>query len=260
MNDKELQRIAEILATQLAEKEKRKKMTRIGPRSRIVEAIAVLLYSRPMRAAEIAQILGFTSRYISSYLSYWKTRGLFEYENGYWRLTPLGEEFAREVLQRYTDSQLDRYAILARQILAAPTTPAINDKTAYHPHGQYRNSLPFIAERISIVDNERQRREFCARQLYSIYEPNLDEEEKEVLKAILDHYSTWGKTYLYIDQLQERLSADHHWLLSTLRKLQAKDLIYIYHDRRMGARIGLSKQARRVIDDCLESHQLHSHS
>ncbi len=244
MDEQRLRAIAEAIAA--AQQERRPSS---GPRSKLVEAIAVLLYSRPMRASEIAEVLGKPTRYVSSYLSYWRTRGLFEYRDGYWMLTEKGVEYAKRVIERYTRSIEAGYALLAQQIIAS----ARNDKTGYHEPGQYQRALPFLAADTGEVGNEKQRRRHCTEAILEALRASLETDEAEVLNAIAAHYVQWGKTYLYLDQLQRQLDADPRWLMSILRELQAKNLIYIYHDRRLGVRIGFSKTLRDQLDKCLSS-------
>ncbi len=248
MREDRLRALAEAIASSV---ERGAGRQRSGPRSKLVEAIAVLLYSRPMRSAEIAEILGFNSRYIASYLSYWRTRGLFEYRDGYWMLTEAGREYAKHVIERYTSGE-HPYAMLAKQIVLART-----GKTLYHQPGQYPASLPFIASDTGQRSNEQQERERCIAVILKPIVTELDEEEREVLEKLVAHYVRWGKTYLYLDQLQRELDADPRWLMTLLRELQSKNLIYIYHDRRMGIRIGFSKSIRTQLDNCLQSSTAH---
>ncbi len=240
-----LKRIAEMIARDM-------KRGSQGPRSRIVEAIAVLLYAKPMRASEIASILGFSSRYVSSYLSYWKNRGLFRYENGYWFLTEKGKEYAEEVLKRYEDQHKTKLLSIARAILAGGDTPTRNSKKMYYQHGQYHLSLPFLAARdVQTIDEQKPARSTCASRILEAYSKLLPADEYEVLRALLDHYTQWGKTYMYFDQIQEMLNADPRWLLNILKSLQSKGIVYVYHDKRMGVRIGISKQVKTMLDTCL---------
>ncbi len=234
------------LAEAIAASVERRAGPRSGPRSKLVEAIAVLLYSRPMRSSEIAEVLGFNSRYIASYLSYWRVRGLFEYRDGYWMLTEAGREYARRVIERYTSGE-NPYEILARQIAAR------DGKTRYHQPGQYRQSLPFLATGTDGSDGEQQRRRACIDAVLGPLLAELEDDEKEVVDRLAEHYARWGKTYLYLDQLQRMLDADPRWLMTLLRELQSKNLIYIYHDRRMGIRIGFSKNIRSQLDKCLST-------
>ena len=78
-----------------------------GPRSRLVDAIFVMLLARPMRSGEIAGILGYSSRYVASYLSYWRKRGYVEYEGGYWHLTPLGRSYAGRIVAKAARRAID---------------------------------------------------------------------------------------------------------------------------------------------------------
>ena len=243
MREDSLRALAEAIAASV----ERRGSKRSGPRSKLVEAIAVLLYSKPMRSSEIAEILGFNSRYIASYLSYWRVRGLFDYRDGYWMLTDKGREYARRVIERYTGGN-NPYTLLAQQIALAR-----NSKTPYHPPGQYHSSLQFLAASTNSVDDEQQKRRVCAESALKQLYMNLDEEEREIFEKLTAHYVRWGKTYMYLDQLQRELNADMQWLVALLRSLQSKNLIYIYHDRRMGVRIGFSKSVRQMLDKCLSS-------
>jgi len=225
------------------------------PRSKLVEAIAVLLLARPMRASEIAQVIGKPTRYISSYLSYWKTRGLFEYDNGFWILTPQGEDFARNILEREMNSRVAQYAALARQILASTQEENINQTIngkRQAPRGPVSGQLQsFIASLTNNSSNKQQKRrprKLCIRAI--IEDLELEEDERIVMEALMEHYLKWNMTYTYLDQLEKQLEADRTWLLMVLRSLQAKGLIYIYNDRRLGTRIGLSKNAKKYLALC----------
>jgi len=226
-----------------------------GPRSPLVEAIAVLLLARPMRAAEIAQTLGYPTRYISSYLSYWKARGYFENVSGYWQLTAKGEEFARQVVEKRLNSRISQFAALARQIIEDVWDEQIkqtrNRKRVSRPAEQTSQLLPFIAPDKGKSGNKRKTAIHPIHCLASIIDVNeLSDEEFEILEIMINHYVKWGSTYMYIDQLQQKLDADPAWLLKVLKSLQSKGIIYIYNDRRLGTRIGFSKRLRDQITTC----------
>jgi DNA-binding MarR family transcriptional regulator len=242
-----------LLAETLARQAKRKPQ-RGGPRSRIVDAIMVLLLSKPLRAAEIASVLGVESKYVSSYLSYWKARGYVDYDRGFWYLTPLGEEYAHEVVERLRRSLDDEYTRLARSILLPDemVNATRNNKARGRSAARGRNSKSFIVSETSKTGNEqigssRVEQVTCVLRLLK---NRLDPEEFEVLSAILSHYARWGSTYLYADQLGEKLQADKTWLFAKLRSLQSKNLIYIYTDPRLGVRVGLSKAMRETLQSC----------
>jgi hypothetical protein len=228
----------------------------LGPRSRLVEAIAVLLLARPMRAAEIAEVLGYSTRYISSYLSYWKIRGLFEYENGYWTLTAEGEEYARTIVEKEMNTRVAQYAALAKKIIsdnhrAKPIQQTIKGKNETREYTLSGRLQSFIAAQTNKRRKKRQDRppiKACINALLSTLE--LEEDEQSVLEALLDHYAKWGSTYTYLDHLEKELEADRTWLISVARILQAKKLIYIYTDRRLGIRIGFSKKLRDYLESC----------
>jgi DNA-binding MarR family transcriptional regulator len=222
-----------------------------GPRSRLVDAIMILLLSKPMRSSEIAGILGYETKYISSYLSYWKTRGYVEYNSGFWFLTPKGEDYAREVAERETDEKFDRLAALAQRILASePVRRTINNKKSL-PREQKRGApLSFIAGLKGRPDNKLQERATAAACFLSTLKPDLTEDELEVLTALLSNYTKWGSTYMYLDQLAELIDADYKWILQIARSLQTKNIIYIYTDPRLGLRIGLTKPAKELLEEC----------
>jgi len=229
-----------------------------GPRSRLVEAIAVLLLAKPMRSAEIAELLGHTTRYISSYLSYWKTRGLFDYENGFWFLTEQGEDFAKSIAEREMSTRVSQYAALAQRLLSKEQVAAsrqvretVNSKRGYARRRASGEKLSFTASQIGESSNERQRS--VAKTCVNALLADLDEltaDEQTVLEALLDHYVKWGSTYTYLDHLEKQLEADRVWLLGALRLLQSKKLVYIYTDRRLGVRVGLSKKIRELLEGC----------
>ena len=228
-----------------------------GPRSRLVEAIAVLLLARPMRAAEIAQALGYSSRYVSSYLSYWRTRGLFEYENGFWTLTEAGEEYARNIVEREMNTRVSQYTALARSILSSRlSSVAENVEQAMKGKGQGRarvqsgGSQYFIATKTVGSNNKQQGPSpaLCARALLESLD--LSEDERTVLESLLHHYVKWGSTYTYLDHLEKELDADRTWLLAVLRALQAKRIVYLYSDRRLGMRVGLARRLRSFLEEC----------
>lgn len=226
------------------------------PRSRLVEAIAVLLLARPMRAAEIAQVLGKPTRYVSSYLSYWRTRGLFDYENGFWVLTPAGEDFAKNILEREMNSRVAQYAALARQIASSSVehnSLTMKHKSSLTSSQQSGESQPFIVQLTINADSKSQERLLasCSRALLEDLE--IDEDERQVLELLLGHYRRWGMTYMYLDQLERELEADRMWLMGILRSLQTKGLVYLYNDRRLGMRVGLSKKIKSAISACIHA-------
>jgi len=52
----------------------------------------------------------------------------------------------------------------------------------------------------------------------------LTDEETEVIMEMLSHYTMYGVTYMYLDQLAERLKADYEWLIRRVRDLQIPGL------------------------------------
>lgn len=231
--------------------EESKGRERGGPRSRLVDAVMVLLLSRPMRSSEIASLLGYSTKYVSSYLSYWRARGYVEYSNGYWTLTPKGEEYAESVLARETSEDVDKMASIAKRILSSiQVKETVNDKGGSPRGAGARKSLSFTVTQTGKGDNELQERLRRASCIINVYKGDLDEEELEVLSNLLTHYSKWGSTYIYLDNLAEAMEADINWLLRVSRRLQSKGILYIYTDPRLGVRVGLTKNMKDALESC----------
>ena len=244
------ERRARILERILDSTRRKQGGPRSGPRSKLVDALMVLLLGRPMRAAEIAEVLGYDTRYISSYLSYWKTRGYVEYVSGFWQLTHLGEDYAREVIARETSSEFDKFAGIARKLASEKVSRTINSKKRVQNRTSHRRSLPFIAGKNVVAGNKRQNRRETADCMLSALREVLDDDEIEVVSKMLDHYIEWGTTYIYTDQLAESLHADSTWLLRILRGLQSKGIIYIYTDPRLGVRVGFTRRFKEELESC----------
>lgn len=211
----------------------------------------MLLLSRPMRSAEIAEVLGLSSRYVSSYLSYWRVRGYVEYSSGLWYLTARGEEYARSIYMREArKSSLDEYALIAQRILSSSVKQAIKDKAQPARSTPSEQVLPFTAELTGKAGSKLQERVSTVTCALSKLRSLISEDEFEVLAHLASHYARWGTTYMYVDQLQEKLEADYSWLMRVLRTLQSKGLLYIYTDPRLGVRVGFSKNLKELLDKC----------
>ncbi len=224
-----------------------------GPRSRLVDAILVLLLSRPMRSAEIGEVIGKEAKYVSSYLSYWKDRGYVDYDLGLWYLTPKGEEYARQIAEREADERFNEFVALAQRI-ASRVSPTMNNNGRGRRTEVAGGSQSLIADKTGEANKKQQgnRVSVAACALQSLKE-SLSDDESEVVMELLTHYSKYGVTYMYLDQLAERLKADYDWLLRRVRDLQSKGVLYIYTDPRLGIRVGFSRSVRDVLATCSRS-------
>ncbi|MGC9071372.1 MAG: replication initiator protein WhiP [Acidilobus sp.] len=221
-----------------------------GPRSRLVDAILVLLLSRPMRSSEIGEVLGREAKYIASYLSYWKDRGYVDYDLGLWYLTPKGEEYARQIAEREVDERFNEFVALAHKIASRVSQTRNNNVRGPRievPGG----SQSFIVDGTSKPGKKQQgsRVSVAACALQGL-KNRLSDEESEVIMELLSHYSKYGVTYMYLDQLAEKLKADYDWLLRRVRDLQSKGVVYIYTDPRLGIRVGFSKAIKELLHEC----------
>ncbi|MFP3227914.1 MAG: replication initiator protein WhiP [Caldisphaera sp.] len=221
-----------------------------GPRSKLVDAILILLISRPMRSNEIAQYLNKETKYISSYLSYWKERGFVEYDMGLWYLTPKGEDFAREIISKTSDEKFNEFVALAQKVAGELIKKTINDKNNISEKGKTKESLSFIVNKTNSADNKRQNRVSQVACVLQQLKDSIDEEEMEITSFLLTHYAKYGVTYVYLDQITERLNADYNWLLKRLRNLQSKGILYIYTDPRLGIRVGLTRNLKDMLRNC----------
>ena len=227
-----------------------------GPRSKVIEAALVLLLARPMKASEIAGNLGLETKYVSSYLSYWKTRGLLEYSSGLWYLTPKGEELAKEIVERALTSRVNEYIAIAKQLIGEKiVSQTRKDKKTGKRDLDADKLLSFIVNETSKTDKKRQEPRSakndgkCLRQILDDFRDLLSDEELEILETLFFHYAKWGSTYMYVDQIQEMLQADSHYLMKLLRKLQSKNVIYLYADPKLGMRVGLSKRMKELMKE-----------
>jgi len=210
-----------------------------------------------MRSAEIAQYIGRSSRYVSSYLSYWKTRGFVEYENGYWYLTQKGEEYVKLLISRMKESNNPRLAeslLLVQKLLSERVSSTINSRAPQGFAPPNKESLSFIAEKTgSRIPEPSHKSKNISNCIKKLLDDKLDEDEKEVLETLVKHYVEWGSSYVYLEQLSKMLGYDYSELIQLLKQLQVKKLIYIYTDRRFGMRVGLNRSFRKLLDLCLNS-------
>jgi Mn-dependent DtxR family transcriptional regulator len=219
-----------------------------GPRSRLMEAILVLLLARPLRTSEIASNLGLQTKYVSSYLSYWRKKGLVYQEGGRWHLSSAGEDLAKEIIESKNDKRFYEYLGIAREIFNEKVKETINNKERKKENNEEKEFLSFIGGQTNKVENKQQKSslEDCLSELLS----KLSDEERDILELLLQKYKQWGTTYIYVDQLQEEYNADIGWLFKVLRSLQTKRIIYLYHDPKLGLRIGFSQSFKSKLSQC----------
>ncbi|AKV74692.1 replication initiator protein WhiP, Cdt1-like protein [Metallosphaera sedula] len=219
-----------------------------SPRSKLMEAILVLLHARPLRTSEISSNLGYETKYVSSYLSYWKKKGLIYLEGGRWYLTPQGESLATAIIESYSNSRFKEMLVIAKQMLGEQVKETINNKGKQSSEKQEKEVLSFIDSKTRSRDNKSQNKDPTV--CLSDISEKLDKEERDILMFLLERYKQWGSTYIYIDQLQEEYKADSAWLFKVLRGLQTKKILYLYNDPKLGFRIGFSQNVKRKLENC----------
>jgi hypothetical protein len=248
--------LLEYIAEEVAKTTK----SRGGPRSKIIEAALVLLLSKPMRAAEIAQIVGVETKYVSSYLSYWRTRGYLEYSNGLWYLTPKGEDYAKSIVERTLATRFSEYVAIAKQLLGERSYQTMNNKKKTSKSQETSELLSFIVNQTKQSDNKPQKTQIRLGDIdpdcvYNILKPGLTEEELEVIQVLVENLANWGSSYMYLDQIQGKLQAELPFILRVIRDLQTKQIVYIYNDRRLGMRVGFTRRIKAYIDDACKEQQ-----
>jgi predicted transcriptional regulator len=238
MKDDEINEIAEEIT---------KTYLKGSPRSKLVEAVIILLHARPLRTSEIASNLGYETKYISSYLSYWKRKGLVYQEGGRWYLSPDGENLAKSIIDSYSNSRFREMLVIAKQVLE-PVNQSINNNNPQNSAKKNKEVLSFIDSKTSNKNNKRQNKDItvCISEILE----KLDVDEKDILMFLINRYKQWQSTYIYIDQLQEEYKADSTWLFKVLRNLQTKRILYLYNDPRLGFRIGFSQSFKRRLENC----------
>lgn len=224
------------------------KQLKTGPRSKLMDAILVLLLARPLRTSEIAVNLGLETKYVSSYLSYWRKKGLVYQEAGRWYLSVQGENLAREILEGKNNSKFIEHLAFAKQILNENVKQTKNNKEETKQNKDEKEFLSFIGD-LTSTKNKKQQEKDLTECLSPILE-KLDEEERELLSFLLGKYKQWGSTYVYLDQIQEEFGADTNWLIKVLRKLQTKRILYLYHDPKLGFRIGFTQKLKDIMSNC----------
>ncbi|ARM76547.1 replication initiator protein WhiP [Acidianus manzaensis] len=235
MDDSEVERLSNEIANQL----------NASPRSKLMEAIIVLLNARPLRTSEIASNLGYQTKYISSYLSYWKKKNLVYQDGGRWYLTPEGENLAKAIIDSYSNSRFKEMLVIAKQMVEQ-VKDSKNNKTQQNKKEAEKEVLSFIDSKTNSKAKKQQNMnpEECVKEILE----KLDNDEKDILLFIIDKYKQWGSTYIYIDQLQEEYKADMGWLFKILRQLQTKRILYLYQDPKLGLRIGFSKTFKEKLN------------
>ncbi|WP_255776174.1 MULTISPECIES: replication initiator protein WhiP [Metallosphaera] len=213
-----------------------------------MEAILVLLHARPLRTSEISSNLGYETKYVSSYLSYWRKKGLIYLEGGRWYLTPQGESLATAIIESYSNSRFKEMLVIAKQMLGEQVKDSINNKSKQSSEKQEKEVLSFIDSKTRSRDNKSQNRDPAV--CLSDISEKLDEDERDILMFLLERYKQWGSTYIYMDQLQEEYKADSAWLFRVLRGLQTKKILYLYNDPKLGFRIGFSQNVKRKLENC----------
>ncbi|ADM28091.1 conserved hypothetical protein [Ignisphaera aggregans DSM 17230] len=231
-----------------------------GPRSRIVNAILLLLYMRPMKSSEIASIIGKNTKLVSSYLSYWKVRGYVVYRAGYWSLTKSGEEYVKIFLESLGIPVLSPRDVvqLAQKLTREQDLSTINNWILAQRSQEEteiqsftgRQTESYVGKQEPKPTSEEINRKAieCASKI--LRSKDLLEDEMTVLSYLIKHYVEWNSTYVYLDQISEELHYPNNELVSILRKLQTKKLIYLYTDRRFGIRVGLGRTFKQLLDSC----------
>ncbi len=232
-----------------------------GPRSRLVDAILLLLFVKPMKSSELSRILGKPSKYISSYLSYWKTRGFVQYVAGYWMLTEIGREYVRALMLSMDidpkSLSLNEVGRLVHKLINEEVSATKNSKDRQGQANEANKVQLFIVAMTSSqnpLQNHINKLERVIRCMKSaLAHSEISEDEMFIVENLVEHYIHWGSTYKYLDQLSEELNYDIRELVQVLRRLQSKKIVYLYNDRKLGIRVGIGKTLKKILDICVNT-------
>lgn len=233
-----------------------------GPRSRFVEAILLLLYLKPMKSSEIARLLNKQTKIISSYLSYWKSRNYVTHRSSYWMLTKLGEEYVKLLLESLGIAITTPHdvVLLAHKLINNQINETINNlnqlKSSQHVTKIQQFIDGFTNKNVGKQTHNQNINKIVVEKAFNCIKKILEskdllEEEMNIMNFLIKHYIEWNSTYLYLDQIADELHYPPQELLTILRKLQTKKLIYLYTDRRFGIRVGLGKSFKYILDQCI---------
>jgi len=173
------------------------------------------------------------SRQISSKLQLLRQQGLIEKDSSNkWRLTSLGEKIYNSLKEEYLNLAKGSEKI----------------KTILENIGIYKTDTVRVSK--SHLDTVR----ILSEILDKIKEiTKISRDEEELLKIVLENYLLNRKGYTYADILVEDYGYNINELKRLVKRLQVKDLMYIFRDRMLGIRIGLSDRAKAIADQVLSS-------
>lgn len=173
------------------------------------------------------------SRQISSKLQLLKQQGLIAKDAGNkWRLTSLGEKVYNSLKEEYLNLAKGSEKI----------------RTILENIGIYKTDTVRVSK--SHLDTVR----ILSEILDKIKETTMiSKDEEELLKIVLENYLLNRKGYTYADILVEDYGYNINELKRLVKRLQVKDLMYIFRDRMLGTRIGLSDRAKAIADQVLSS-------
>ena len=180
---------------------------------------------------------------VSAILYTLRSRGELErWQDGGWYLTERGELKVKQYLYFYENlPRLKKAVIEASQILSQLNIQNIQETNKEHTIDV--SYTPF--SRLTKTNKDKHSLTETKSRLTDISSltNELDEEEKEILNILLEHYEKWGSTWLPVEELVDR-GYDYQYLARILRRLASKKLVYWYQKQ---GRVGLGKLAKQVL-------------
>ena len=194
--------------------------------SPVTAALLLTLKSGWATVEELAEeVERLTGRSVSAkdlypYLHYYQRKGWVTSGSPLWGLTDEGTKF------------VEKYERWLLKLVGEKNQPTENFASDTKPDER-------VEYRIRNIDKTR------LNQLIEKFRQYLrNKDEEDVLRVLLEHFAATGSTYMYLDELAERLGADASWLYrEVLRPMRARRIIYVWKD----GKVGLGRVVRRAL-------------
>ena len=204
--------------------------------SRITALIFLLLLDGPQTAHEIVEYVnsclgtGYSYNLVKQYLYYYRKRGILVYSDGLWSLSDEGEKLVNRIRRWLCKLVGDGHPSAGHCVEVL--CPIYRESSSRYNLSirkvevEYNSSIREVELRHSDYSDvvEKLKREF-----------ELDNDEVDVIRILLEHYVRTGSTYMYIEELANRMETTPSWLYqNVLRRLKSRGIVYIWRDGKVG--------------------------
>jgi len=175
------------------------------------------LENKRLRTSEIAELTGKTVHYVWRYLSNMRKYGLAEKKGCFWVLTHEGRLL------------LDYFRSYER-----------------HLKRIRKNYESYVKEGRKKIESREGKRAIQTSFELWLRNSSLDDTEKEVVEALISHYSQTGSKFILVKDVYElayKVKSNPQTLTDALRNLRQDNIIYLYRSKDLNCwKIGLKKQ------------------